>query len=286
MTQRVDELARHAGAAVRAGTADMDADGGLATVVRRGRRPRAVTAVGALLLLALAVPGAVWLRGLGEARVELQPPAAAPQPAPTVGSEDPAGSDDDPGVPGVPGVSTESEQPTSTPESAVTTTGGQTESAGPEPAGSFGTEEVSEGDFPFGGGEYTVLTDVRVAGHAGFDRVVLEFDGADMPSYRVSYVDPPLIQDGSGEEIPVDGSFFLELRLTPASGVESVDGNWERTYHGPYRLTGDTSVVTEVVRLDDFEANLAWVVGLPTRQPFAVSVLSDPLRLVVDIQAD
>ena len=42
-------------------------------------------------------------------------------------------------------------------------------------------------------------------------------------------------------------------------------------------------VITEAVRTGDFEATLAWTVGLVHRAPFAVAVFHDPLRLVVDV---
>ncbi len=42
-------------------------------------------------------------------------------------------------------------------------------------------------------------------------------------------------------------------------------------------------MTTEVVRVGDFEANLAWVVGVERPAPFAVAVFHDPLRLMVDI---
>jgi hypothetical protein len=290
MTDRLDERARRAGAAVHARTADMDADRGLATVVRRGRRPRPITVIAVLLVLGLSVPGVGWLRGLTDTRVELESPADAPQPEPTTADEDPAPPEEAPTVPTQPQDTDPEDIPTAPaePEDAVPEDAVPEErpaAAGPDPAGPFGTQEVSDGDFPFGGGEYALLTDVRVAGHDGFDRVVLQFDGADMPSYRVTYVHPPIVQDGSGDELHVDGTAFVELRLTPASGFDSVGTSWEPTYHGPNRVTGDTAVVTEVVRTGDFEANLAWVVGLRTQQPFAVTVLPQPLRLVVDIQS-
>lgn len=268
MTEQLDDRARRAGAAVAARTEQLAGDAGLDRVVRRGRRPRPAIGLAVLLVLALAVPGAAWLRGLAETRVELAP-----------ADEPDAGVDPDPDAAGPP--QGEATEPDSEPaERAVSSL----VPGGPEPLGTFGTEPVSDGNFPLGGGQYALLTDVRVAGHDGFDRVVLEFDGPDMPSYQVGFVEPPIIQDGSGDEIAVAGEAFLELALTPASGVDSVGTEWVPVYEGPFRVTGRTGVVTEVVRTGDFEAMLGWAVGLRARQPFAVSVLPDPWRLVVDIQ--
>lgn len=147
------------------------------------------------------------------------------------------------------------------------------------------TKEVRSDDFPGGGGAKRArLVDVRVGAHEGFDRIVLEFKGQDVPSYRIGYVDPPVRQDGSGNKVDVAGNAFLELRTTPASGRTA---HGERTYEGPRRVPGGSaSVVTEVVRTGDFEANLAWVAGVDRRRPFAFAFLEDPLRLVVDVVAE
>lgn len=168
---------------------------------------------------------------------------------------------------------------------STASSGSTADDAGPGLVGEPRTRQVESDDFPGGGGARRAsLVDVRVGAHDGFDRVVLEFDGQDVPSYRVGYVDPPVRQDGSGNEVDVAGDAFLELRVTPASG-RTAQG--EVTYEGPRRVpAGDAAVVTEVVRTGDFEANLAWVAGVDRRRPFAVAFLTDPLRLVVDVVAD
>jgi hypothetical protein len=277
MTGRIDDRARRASAAVRAQTADLQPDHGLDAVVRRARRPRPGAVLAVLVVLALAVPGIGWLRQGDDPLIELESPTETP--SPTASPEDTQPSP------------TPTPDPTPTPRPTATDDVEEPREAtpaptGPEPAGSFGTREVSAGNFPFGGGEYALLTDVRVAGQEGFDRVVLELDGPDMPSYRVAYTEPPIIQDGSGDAMHVDGTAFIELQLTPASGFDSVGTEWEPTYHGPQRVRGDTAVVTEVVRTGDFEAHLTWVIGLRTERPFAVTTLQDPWRLVIDIQTD
>lgn len=267
MTDQLEERGRRAGAAVHERTARMDPDEGLDGVMRRARRPRGATILMAVLALALAVPAAGWLLR-DEVNIELEPPVDAPPteraPEPDEGEQDQQERDGT------------TEEPEPEPEPPAP--------RGPTPLGEFGTETVATDDFPSGGGEVALLTAVRVGGHEGFDRVVLEFDGGDVPAYRVSYVDPPIVEDGSGHEVAVAGGAFLELRLTPASGVDLSGEDYEVVYEGPDRVTGATSTVTEVVRTGDFEANLAWVVGLEHRAPFAVTVLAEPLRLVVDVK--
>jgi hypothetical protein len=132
-------------------------------------------------------------------------------------------------------------------------------------------------------GDTAHLAAVRLAGHDGFDRLVLEFADR-VPGYTVGYRPPPAQSDGSGQEIPLPGaSATVKVSLNPATG----DG-WAgdaRTYFGPSTVAAaNTSEVTEVKAAGDFEAVLSWVVGLRAKVPFRVLVLDGPPRLVIDFQ--
>ncbi|WP_409332683.1 AMIN-like domain-containing (lipo)protein [Trujillonella humicola] len=147
------------------------------------------------------------------------------------------------------------------------------------------TGPVETDGFP-GIGEPALLTDVRVAGQATFDRVVLEFDGP-VPDYRVEYVEPPILAAGSGRPVEVDGEAFLHVTAAPASGVDLSPAPSRPTYDGPTRFDPpDTEVVTEVVRTGDFEAVLSWAIGLDRQVPYGIVALEDPTRLVVDLRHD
>lgn len=152
-----------------------------------------------------------------------------------------------------------------------------------DPVGPMGTAAVESDGFPQAETAMAHLVAVRAASHDGFDRVVLEFDGDRMPSYRVAHVDPPIVRSGSGAVVPVTGEAFVELRLTPASAVDLSGDRPRRTYPGPDRMAPTGSVVTEVVETGDFEGTLAWTVGLRHRSAFAVTAYAHPPRLVVDI---
>lgn len=151
------------------------------------------------------------------------------------------------------------------------------------PLGTAGLEPVAAGGFPTGGGPTALLTDVRIGRHDGFDRVVLELVG-EAPSYRVGYADEPVRADGSGDAVEVAGDAALEVRLAPASGFDMAAG--AASYEGPLRIAAPgAGVVQEVVRTGDFEAQLAWVIGVAGQVPFSVTLLEDPTRLVVDLVA-
>lgn len=154
---------------------------------------------------------------------------------------------------------------------------------GPDVIGETGTATVASDDFPSLGGDTALLRDVRTGTHDGFDRVVLEFEGDDPPSYQIGYIDPPVLEDGSGNEVHVEGSAFLEVRATPAAGYDPLN-DAEETYLGPDRFAPAGIVaVQELVEIGDFESNLGWVLGLDHEAEFAVEILQDPLRIVVDV---
>lgn len=138
--------------------------------------------------------------------------------------------------------------------------------------------------------EATWITDVRSGRQTGFDRVVFEFTEG-VPEYRVSYVEDPFVSV-PGDAVPVSGQAFIGVRLrgtsrsnpetgevffAPPEGQRIGDETVKRA------VTSDTRVVTEVVEISDFEREVFWVVGLSARQPFQVSTLDGPPRLVIDI---
>jgi hypothetical protein len=131
-----------------------------------------------------------------------------------------------------------------------------------------------------------LLERVAVGRHEGFDRVVFQFENLG-PGYRVEYVARPIVEDGSGADVPVAGDAVLLVRMEPASGFDLETPEGRLVYKGPRRLDGataGTSVVREVVRSGDFEAVLSWAIGVEERADFRVRTLDDPARIVVDLR--
>jgi hypothetical protein len=127
-----------------------------------------------------------------------------------------------------------------------------------------------------------VLTDVRVGAEGGVERVVFEFRDPALPGASIEYVDPPILQDGSGEPIDVDGEAFLKIVMTSATSFDFETG--EPAYDGPDRVTGGTSLIREVVRTGDFEGYLTWVVGLDRQVDYRALKL-DGGRFVIELDA-
>jgi hypothetical protein len=130
---------------------------------------------------------------------------------------------------------------------------------------------------PAGAQTTPTLVDVRASRHAGFDRVVFEFQGG-VPEHRIRYVDQ-LVQDGSGNPVSVAGAADLEVVL---EGANAHSGNGTPTV-SPRRFSPGLPAVKEVAQVGDFEAMVTYGIGVDRERPITVSTLSGPSRLVVDI---
>jgi hypothetical protein len=200
-----------------------------------------------------------------------EPGPGGSSPAPTV-SETAAASPsatENPGTTGDPDDGT----PTPTPSATEDETGppfpANTEPDTAEPAGS--------------GETFLSVTNVRVAGHDRYDRVVFDLDGtgSGTPGWRVEYVDQAT-DDGSGAAVEVDGDAILQVTISgtamPAdSGVEEFSGD---------RIEpADTDAVDEIVYRYWFEGYTTAFLGIDEgERPFRVFLLENPTRVVVDVQ--
>jgi len=126
------------------------------------------------------------------------------------------------------------------------------------------------------------LTAVRVAHQSGYDRIVFEFapqsgSTAHLPAYTVSrQASAKFVKDPSGLPVTMHGSAGLRIVFHGASGATS--------YTGSRDLTPNLPVVQEVEQLGDFEAVLSWGAGLSQSSCIRTLELSNPTRLVIDVQ--
>jgi uncharacterized protein (DUF2147 family) len=125
-----------------------------------------------------------------------------------------------------------------------------------------------------------VLKQVRVAGHENYDRVVFEFEGAEMPGYHIEYVDKPVRACGSGNVVPLKGDAWLEIRFTPAA-AHTDDG--QPTIKNREQ-SPNLRVIREMKTTCDFEAEVEWVLGVASPNRYRVLELKNPTRLTVDIR--
>ncbi len=163
----------------------------------------------------------------------------------------------------------------------------------PEPgAGPGSPEEPAACRTVRGGGDHVAqLVDVRVGTHDGYDRIVFELAavpdgrGFGVPRFEVRPLEAPILDDPRGAVVPLEGSSFAGVVLHGATGVAfttSSPQGYELTYDGPRRIHAGFPVLLEAVQTGDFEATLSWAFGLSRASCFEVSVLHDPLRIVID----
>jgi hypothetical protein len=131
------------------------------------------------------------------------------------------------------------------------------------------------------GGAVGTLTDIRLGGHEGFDRVVFELTGPGTPAWNVRYVDEA-VQDASGQLVEVDGDAILEVTLI---GV-AIPEEGQAFYDGPDVLeVAGTEQVEQVIYTSLFEGYLQAFIGVDDgEQPFRVYRLEDPARVVVEVR--
>jgi hypothetical protein len=125
--------------------------------------------------------------------------------------------------------------------------------------------------------EPPLVVDIRAARNEGFDRVVFEFDGDEMPGYEVAYVDG-VTECGSGAPVELVGEAFVSVTIRPANAHDE-GGNVTVPRDVP---TEGTAAVREVRNFCDFEAVVGYGISLAGVRPYRVFELEGPTRLVID----
>ena len=123
-----------------------------------------------------------------------------------------------------------------------------------------------------------LLVDVRVGAHEGFDRIVFEFTDAQRPSGSIKY-EEDVIQCGSGMPVNLPGSHVIVVHFDTTnahteSGQLSIPSN---------EVDGPGNSILRSESICDFEAVVEWAVGVDGEQLFAVTLLENPNRVVIDV---
>jgi len=121
---------------------------------------------------------------------------------------------------------------------------------------------------------------LRFAQQEGFDRLVFELKG-DIASYHITYSKPPFQSEAGEETIKVRGQAFVEISLYP---VSSADENIEANEKVIRQQKLNLLAINDMKRVEWFEGELRYVVGLKKRTAYRVQVLYNPLRVVVDFK--
>jgi len=125
-------------------------------------------------------------------------------------------------------------------------------------------------------GAANVIT-ARTGKQDGFDRFVLQFDGI-VPTYTVTRQAKPVFNLGeSGQTVTLSGTAGVLVRVNSATGATTFTGSRDLVHN-------DFPVLKEARETEDFEGYVAWGLGLSKPTCMRVFTLSDPARLVVDLQ--
>ena len=184
--------------------------------------------------------------------------------------------DDDDDEPTPTPANTESAQSSPTPGPTPTVETAAT------PGAVSGNQDPVEGAAP-DGIEQATIVNVRAAAQTGFDRIVFEFSGTQVPGYRVEYADAA-IACGSGEDLTAfigDGTAPPGLMLVRMEPAVAHDDAGQPTAVRSLR-PGLTAIV-HAFRTCDFEGVVAYGIAVSGEQPFHVSTLESPPRLVIDV---
>ena len=192
-------------------------------------------------------------------------------------------SDDEPGAPS---SSEPSASATTAPATALPTDAPTGASTAAPPPGALPPREPTAGAFTAPGTELThepqdgllTVVDVRVGAHDGYERVVYELAGEGLPGWRIAYVDEA-VDDPSGEVVDVAGDATLQVVLLGAG--YPMDTGFDEYAHDVTATGG----VQQVTRPLTFEGQTQSFVGLDAERPLRVTLLADPVRVVVDVQS-
>lgn len=173
-----------------------------------------------------------------------------------------------------------------TPSATSATEDPGTDGGTPEPAtgAPFAADTRPDAAEPTGEGEtFLSVTDIRVARHDRYDRVVFDLagKGSGRPGWRVEYVDRAT-DDGSGHTVEVDGDAILRVSL---SGTAIPTDSGVEEFSGDRIEPEDTESVDEIVYRYWFEGYTTAFLGIDEgERPFRVFLLENPTRVVVDVQ--
>lgn len=124
------------------------------------------------------------------------------------------------------------------------------------------------------------LKAIRTGRHEGFDRIVFEFAGDEMPGYHLEYIDKPVRACGSGNVVPLAGDGWLQVRFEPARG-NTDEG---KPTLSSRELSPRLPNLLELKSTCDFEGQVEWVAGVGSPNGYRVLELEKPARFVVDIK--
>jgi hypothetical protein len=121
------------------------------------------------------------------------------------------------------------------------------------------------------------INGVRTGAHSGYDRLVIQFGNGQpsnislRPQSGTSFVNSP-----KGDTVVLSGKNGLLIVIRGADAHTSYNGALDFKAVGPS--------LREVRRIEDFEGQVQWALGVANNACYHTSILNNPTRLVIDVQ--
>ena len=118
---------------------------------------------------------------------------------------------------------------------------------------------------------------VQTGSHAGYDRLTIEFSNGQpssieiMPQSGTTFTKSP-----SGQSVTLAGQAGIQVIIHGSDA--------HTAYSGPLDITNAYPALVEVRELEDFEGTTQWGLGLAKTACYRAFMLTNPDRLVIDIQ--
>ena len=120
---------------------------------------------------------------------------------------------------------------------------------------------------------------IRAARHPGYDRVVFQFEGAEVPGYRIEYVREITLGETDDQFLTLQGGALVQATFQGSASEDYRPG----TQTVPDKLTLGLAQVKQIGLAEDWEGVVRLGIGLDHRAGFRVLELHDPARVVVDL---
>ena len=121
------------------------------------------------------------------------------------------------------------------------------------------------------------VSDVRIGAHPGYDRITITFSNGAPREYELKKTNNATFTEGaSGRTVVLPGSAGLLIIIRGAD---------EHTnYSGPTDFKTGYKEILEARQMEDFEGVVQWGLGLSTSACHRAFLLTNPDRLVIDIE--
>lgn len=98
------------------------------------------------------------------------------------------------------------------------------------------------------------------------------------------YTDDP-VEPGRGEPIDTEDEAYLEVIASGTASIDDIDED-QMIENGAEETDLKTEATGTVVSFAPWEATSNYIIGLDEQRPYAITLLEDPVRIVIDIQLD